>query len=91
MYAVQLRSEIFEFTNKCNSINCILFSPRSETFGICLEKQLLLTGFCSAAQRKVLEFTNKSSQNRLCLVQPCSKVFWNLSRKATRILVHCIL
>jgi hypothetical protein len=63
-----------------------LFSRAAKIFRIANKSSNV---FCSAAQRKSLEFTNKSNSNSLCSVLPRSQKFWNLSTKTTQI--DCIL
>jgi hypothetical protein len=59
-----------------------LFSPAAKVFGICQQKQPKMTVFCPVAQRKVLEFANKSTQIDIIAAK-------NLEFKATQI--DCLL
>jgi hypothetical protein len=51
------------YQQKQLKLTVFCFSHAAKTFGVCLEKQLKLTVFCSDAQRKSLEFVNKSNSN----------------------------
>jgi hypothetical protein len=66
----------------CNSNGQHFVLPRSENLGICQEKQLKFTVFCSAAQRKTLGFANKSNSNCLYFGLPRRQIFWNLDKTA---------
>jgi hypothetical protein len=75
LYFVQPRSEIFGNCEQkhwfdqprsenwnCEQKHCV-WLPRRENFGIHRQKQLKLTAFCSAAQPKIWEFTNRRSNS----------------------------
>jgi hypothetical protein len=70
LYLVQPRSEIFwNLPTKATRINSILFSRAAKMFGICQQKQLELTTFCSAAQQNFLELH--------CILFSGREIFWN--------------
>jgi hypothetical protein len=65
--------------------------PCSENFEIYPQKQLNSTVFCSAAQSKTLEFTNKNNSNQLYFVLPRSEKLWNLNlQKQLKTAVFCV-
>jgi hypothetical protein len=77
---------------RCNFVvlRVTLFSRAAKGFGIRQQKQLKLTVFCQAAQRKLLEFANKSNANWLYFVEPSSKMFWNSPTKWKATQIDCL-
>jgi hypothetical protein len=71
VYLIQPRSETFGICQQTLTGDLLYFvQPRSEKLWMCQQEQLKLTVFGLAAQRKFLEFANKSNSNWRYFVRP---------------------